>query len=422
MSSRTHLYLSGIGERYIGIVTGDLFRVRCAEVWVNSENTTMRMAGVDEFSVSAVIRYQGARRDGSGQMIDDPIADELSQALAGRRQVPAGTAIVTGAGELWRNGVRYIAHVAAVDGAPGEGFRQVRELGRCVTNVLTEVEPLHVRTILFPLLGTGQGGGEVRRTAQTLVDATLNYFAAVPATGIAAVFLLAYTDVQLEACQAACGTHRLVQVSNAATVPLPELGSTPAPLDGGRTLRLGFVVDVVGFGRRAAPEQEAVQQRLAGLARQVLHDAGFELEAGDHQWTGDGFAVFLPSAIDPPRVLSMLFGAVRRRLMEDNEAAEDRIRLRLAVGLGLVSVAATGFAGSMIVDINRLIDSAPLREAVCDHPRSDLVALVSEQVHASLVRPGYLRPPGAEFRQVTVSVKEFHERAWLWIAPASEAT
>jgi hypothetical protein len=61
VSSRTYLYRAGVRgeERYIGIVTGDLFRVRCAEVWVNSENTAMRMARVDEFSVSAIIRYQG---------------------------------------------------------------------------------------------------------------------------------------------------------------------------------------------------------------------------------------------------------------------------------------------------------------------------------------------------------------------------
>jgi hypothetical protein len=188
-------------------------------------------------------------------------------------------------------------------------------------------------------------------------------------------------------------------------------------MDGGRTLRLGFVVDVIGFGQRAAPEQEAVQERLFALARQVLRDAGIELDTVNHQWTGDGFAVFLPSEIDPPQVLSVLLRTIRQRVAEDNRAAGDRIRLRIAVGVGLVSAVSTGFAGSVIVDINRLVDSAPLRDAVHDHPQSDLVVLVSEQIHASLVRPGYLHPPGGEFRQVDVAVKEFHETAWLWIAP-----
>jgi hypothetical protein len=75
------------------------------------------------------------------------------------------------------------------------------------------------------------------------------------------------------------------------------------------------------------------------------------------------------------------------------------MRLRMAVGVGLVLVAATGFAGTMIVDINRLVDSSPLRDAVRDHPDSDVVVLVSQQLHASLVRPGYLRPPDGEFSE-----------------------
>jgi O-acetyl-ADP-ribose deacetylase (regulator of RNase III) len=401
-------------------VTGDLFRVRCAEVWVNSENTAMRMARVDEFSVSAVIRYQGAQRDGAGQMINDPIADELTQATAGRHQVPAGTAIVTGAGELWRNGVHYIARVASVEGEPGVGFRRVRVLAQCVTNALTEIGPLPVPTILFPLLGTGQGRGRLRQTAHTLVGEALDYFAAVSTTDIAAIFFLEHRDVELDACQAACLQHRLVQVSDNAVVSLPATGSASSPMELGRTLRLGLVVDVVGFGRRAAPEQEAVQERLSTLARQVLCDAGIELATVDHQWTGDGFAVFLPSAIDPPQVLSVLLRTIRQRLAGDNRTAGHRIRLRMALGIGLVSATATGYTGSMIVDINRLVDSTPLRDAVRDHPHSDLVVLMSEQVHVSLVRPGYLRPPGAEFRQVDVAVKEFHEPAWLWIAPPSD--
>jgi O-acetyl-ADP-ribose deacetylase (regulator of RNase III) len=380
----------------------------------------MRMAQVDQYSVSAMIRYQGARRDRAGQMINDPIADDLTRAMAGRRQVPAGTAIVTGSGELGHYGVRYIVHVASVQGGPGAGFRQVREVGRCVTNALTEIEPLPVRTVLFPLVGSGQGGAQPQPTAHALVGAAVDYFAAIPASHIAAVFFLAYEDVELVACQAACGAHRLVQVSDTAMVWLPPAHSVVSTVDSVRTLRLGLVVDVVGFGRRAAPDQEAVQERLSVLAGQVLHDAGLELDTVDHQWTGDGIAVFPPNDIDPPRMLSVLLRSIPQRLAEDNRTSGDRIRLRMAVGVGLVSLAATGFAGTMIVDINRLVDSTPLRDAVRDHPESDVVARVSEQVHASLVRPGYLRPPDGEFRRVHVAVKEFHEPAWLWVAPSGD--
>lgn len=376
----------------------------------------MRMSRVDEFSVSAIIRYQGARRDDAGQMINDPIADELTRAMAGRGHVPAATAIVTGAGELRHNGVHYVVHVASVQGEPGAGYRQIREVGRCVTNVLTEIERLPVRTVLFPLLGAGQGGAEPRPTAHALVGAAIDYFTAVPTTRLTSVFFLAYKDIELAACEAACVAHRLVRVGDTAMVSLPPAPATQVA-DSARTLRLGVVVDIVGYGRRAAPEQEAAQQRLSVLARRVLHDAGVEFDAVDHQWTGDGFALFLPSDIDPAGTLSALLSAIPSRLAEDNEANGDRIRLRMAVGVGLVRVAATGFAGTIIVDINRLVDSAPLRDAVHDHPHSDVVVLLSQQTYASLVRPGYLRPPDGDFQRVRVTLKEFHEPAWLWVAP-----
>jgi O-acetyl-ADP-ribose deacetylase (regulator of RNase III) len=430
-SVRVQLYRVGPQDRFIGIVTGDLRRVRCAEVWVNSENTAMQMARFDEFSVSSIIRYEGARRDGAGRIIEDRIADELARRVAGRQQVPAGTAIVTGSGELVRNRVRYIVHVAAVQGEPGAGFRQIREVGQCVTNALTEIDKIGdqpaVRTVLFPLLGTGQGGGELRQTVDALLSAAIDYFTAVPTTQLTTVYFLAYTDIELTVCESACRTKGLARGPN--TAPTPDQVRSkrihPSVVDADRTvlptsmkLQMGFVVDVVEFGRRPAPDQEAVQQRLFALARDVLRDTGVNFDTTDHQWTGDGFAAMLPTDIDPVRVLSGLMQATHRRLAEDNRAYRDRIRLRMAVGVGLVGVGATGFAGSMIVDINRLVDCGPLREAARAHPESDVVILISDHVYAYVVRPGYLRPPAGSFQRVDVALKEFHESAWLWTAPA----
>lgn len=178
----------------------------------------MDMARLDEFSVSSIIRYEGARRDDTGQVIEDHIADELARKTAGRRQVPAGTAIVTSPGELRRRGVRYLVHVATVHGEPGAGYRQVREVGRCVTSALTEVDrlsvPPAVRTILFPLLGTGQGGGELRPTVDALLAAVIDYYRAAPDTDITTVFLLAYTDIELTECLDACARNQLVPVDD----------------------------------------------------------------------------------------------------------------------------------------------------------------------------------------------------------------
>ncbi|MBP2324933.1 O-acetyl-ADP-ribose deacetylase (regulator of RNase III) [Kibdelosporangium banguiense] len=218
-SSHIHLYrlprLPDPPERRIGVVTGDIRRARCADVWVNSENTAMRMARVEEHSISSIIRYEGSRRDDLGQVVDDHIADELDRKIAGRRPVPAGTVITTDPGELSRNAVRQIIHVASVQGEPGAGYRQVREIGRCLTNALAAADRMQltppVETILFPLLGTGDGGGDLMSTAETLLAAAVDYFMAVPETRLRVVYFLAYTDWDLAACEAACSANGLIK-------------------------------------------------------------------------------------------------------------------------------------------------------------------------------------------------------------------
>jgi transcriptional regulator with XRE-family HTH domain len=192
-------------ERFIGTVTGDIRRVRCADVWVNPENTEMAMARFNEFSVSSIVRYEGALRDDVGQVVDDRIVDELARRVAGRTPVLPGTAILTGPGELARYQVRYVIHVAAVQGEPGAGFRQIVEVGRCVMNAMAEVDKIDARpplaTILFPLLGAGQGGGDLKATISALAGSAIDYFASAPLSRITTAYFLAYTDAEVAACE-----------------------------------------------------------------------------------------------------------------------------------------------------------------------------------------------------------------------------
>lgn len=205
-------------DRCIGTVSGDLRRVRCADVWVNSENTEMVMARFEEHSVSSIIRYEGAVRDDVGRITEDLIADELARKVGDRRPVPPGTVIVTGAGELRRFMVRNVVHVAVVQGEPGAGFRQVRDVGRCVTNVMAAIDAIDAdpppRTILLPLLGTGQGGGELEPTIRSVVGAAVDYLSSTPQSRITTVFLLAYTDIELLACTTCLTENRRLKAAN----------------------------------------------------------------------------------------------------------------------------------------------------------------------------------------------------------------
>jgi O-acetyl-ADP-ribose deacetylase (regulator of RNase III) len=191
--------------RRIGVVTGDIRQVRCANVWVNPESTEMEMARVHEFSISAIIRYEGATHDARGRVAEDLIADELTAKVAGHRPVEPGAVVMTGAGRLRElNDVHHVVHVASVHGEPGSGFHPMRDVGQCVTNVLQAVEHLEIPVaILFPLIGTGNAGGDVGRIATSLVHGARNYLRAAPATRIETVYFLAYTDQEWTACQRA---------------------------------------------------------------------------------------------------------------------------------------------------------------------------------------------------------------------------
>ena len=189
----------------IGIFPGTIRRVRNADIWVNSENTDMQMARYTEFSISAIIRYWGSTRDVAGRVRHDLIAEELDAAVGPNRPVAPGTAVVTSAGALAdSNNVRYVIHVAAVQGEPGAGFRQVRNIGWCVTNALLQAERLAqtdsaVRTILFPLLGTGVAGAMIQTTAHDMLLATLDYLTQRPDTLLSSIFLLAYSQPEFAA-------------------------------------------------------------------------------------------------------------------------------------------------------------------------------------------------------------------------------
>jgi O-acetyl-ADP-ribose deacetylase (regulator of RNase III) len=192
--------------RRLGVITGDIRQVRCANIWVNSENTEMQMARVHEFSISAIIRYEGARHDDRGRIAEDLIACDLAAKVADRRPVEPGSVVVTGPGELRRrNGVQHVIHAAVVHGEPGSGFRPIAEIGRCVSTSLLAAERLRLPdgepvTILFPLLGTGSAGGDLPQAATALIHAAHNYLRTVERTRVGTVLFLAYTDLELKAC------------------------------------------------------------------------------------------------------------------------------------------------------------------------------------------------------------------------------
>ncbi|MEW2553054.1 hypothetical protein AB0957_15125 [Streptomyces zhihengii] len=208
LTTRYDASIRGTERHRIGLITGNLANILGIDVWVNSENSRMEMSRIVEPTISATIRYHGGRRDEFGHLVHDTIALELSKHMAGRSQVAAGHVLMTGPGELRESHqVKRIAHVAAVEGEPGAGFRQVLDLGRCVRNIMAEVDRLNqsgeaLHSVVLPLLGTGGGNSDLRETAEILISSVIGYFQAHPGSKIRVVYLLGFTDIQAAVCRA----------------------------------------------------------------------------------------------------------------------------------------------------------------------------------------------------------------------------
>ncbi|MEM6900205.1 MAG: hypothetical protein AAF583_10585 [Pseudomonadota bacterium] len=174
----------------IEIWRGDIKRAKNFDVWVNSENTHMEMARFWDKSVSANIRKLGSVRQLplSANRRKDALGLALAEKIGTRKEVKIGSVFITPtdpASDLSAdNNVVCVAHLAAVE--PNEeshGFRSGGEIHTCVETVLKEVAKLQpdesknrgernkikVRSILFPLIGSGDGGAHPSLVAHQMV-------------------------------------------------------------------------------------------------------------------------------------------------------------------------------------------------------------------------------------------------------------
>jgi O-acetyl-ADP-ribose deacetylase (regulator of RNase III) len=58
-----------------------------------------------------------------------------------------------------------------------------------------------LRTVVMPLLGTGNGGGDPERTAVMMVESALDYLRSNSASRVRVLYLLAFTDVEERICR-----------------------------------------------------------------------------------------------------------------------------------------------------------------------------------------------------------------------------
>lgn len=187
-------------RKIIGHVQGDILRVTGVDAWVNPLTSDMLLDKFTDHTVSAAIRRGGARKYADGKIESDTIAEELRERMNGRSFVNPSTVIDASPGALRQNGVKRIYHVATTRIEFGDRpIVELETLDRCVENVLSAVERSRAcRSVLFPMIGTGEGALRVNQVAPNLIRRTIAYFRANPASVVDRVYFLAYSAIDAE--------------------------------------------------------------------------------------------------------------------------------------------------------------------------------------------------------------------------------
>jgi nudix-type nucleoside diphosphatase (YffH/AdpP family) len=199
----------------IGYKTGSIDEVTGASIWVNSENTDMMMDRIIGRTVSARIRYLGAKKEDENTIDEDTIQEALRGVVGEGGHVRIGTVLSTVSGMLarppWQ--VERILHVATVEGGPGQGVKaQPSNLTRCVRNVLKRadfennrlwrlVRKKYLRSIVFPMLGAGDGGLTVETVAENLIPEALDYLQNDSDATLQEIYFIALKARDRSACE-----------------------------------------------------------------------------------------------------------------------------------------------------------------------------------------------------------------------------
>lgn len=185
--------------------------------------------------------------------------------------------------------------------------------------------------------------------------------------------------------------------------------------------RAVLAVDVEKFSdpSRTNHHREIAQDGLY----EALHTAFHESNIGEGSWyeedRGDG-ALFLFTPDVPKQVLSeFLLRRMGANLLRYNATVtlEARIRLRVALHFGEVTVNDKGVVGDCVNHTFRLLDAQPLRTALAGSS-SLLAVIVSKTFYEDVLRHDPAAEPMA-YRQVEVKVKETSTEAWMRLSPES---
>src|SRR5690349_11782249 len=174
------------------------------------------------------------------------------------------------------------------------------------------------------------------------------------------------------------------------------------------------VVDIEGFGdqRRTNKHQVAVRDGLYLAMREAFGHAGIPWDDCGHEDRGDGMLILVPAQLPKGLLVESLPSALVAALHAHNSTrpGQERIRLRMALHAGEVNYDDHGVTAAAVNLAFRLLDSAPLKEALAESS-GVLAVIVSSWFFEEVVRHSTV--PAEAYRPVPVAVKETATIGWI---------
>lgn len=178
-----------------------------------------------------------------------------------------------------------------------------------------------------------------------------------------------------------------------------------------------FAVDIVSFGRHRDPaSQRYVREALYRMVRDSCGSVGVGWTDCHQEDRGDGMFVIVDPAVSVEKLLEPLVSRLRAALRQHNKMSSEmaRIRLRMAIHDGYISIDDNGASGVALNHLFRLLEAPAFKKAFADESRN-FALIVSERLYTEVIEfdPGLIE--SAAFIPTHVILKETDSRAWIWV-------
>ncbi|WP_433894571.1 hypothetical protein [Streptomyces sp. CA-111067] len=192
-------------------------------------------------------------------------------------------------------------------------------------------------------------------------------------------------------------------------------GSPPGKPRPEITRRLCLAADIEQYSRFDTPHQEAVQAQLDRVLRAAAERSGLDHSEWSTQPQGDLEFAVLPAGTPEQLVLGEYVTHLAAELGGYNATRRPvgRMRLRLAIDVGVAVTAALGFSGPAPIAVARYLDAPEVKQALAATGSASLAVVVSDRLYQDVVRSRFHGLDPEQYRRIHVRQKGFAGYGWL---------